>query len=399
MSIKEWKRARGASKGSAGGRGKTLADASGSDAFRAAGARDAFTLVELLVVITIIAILLALVAGATLRFIGVQQQNNSEVVVRKVNEVLKRQWQAVIDQASKEPLPPTPPALAAAYSQVVLPLAGNDATRARIIWIKLRLKQEFPMNYTEILTPQNLSATPLLQVLPPLPSYVQALTQANVVPGNPPVAGNGVPMAAWPGYAAENSACLLLALSKSRGGVMLNAEDLGSGALADTNKDGLQEIVDAWGTPIIFYRWPWANTDLQSLNPAVGGSAQSFFADPEDPTGLLITPNPFNPYPNLVQGAWFNTPYRLIFEFLCHSVSAPNSNSPPPPLPPLPPFPTEYYLVPVVASAGKNKSFGLFAAYQSPAVQPGIPAPYWPNPMLADGTGDDNDNIYSYRLR
>jgi hypothetical protein len=291
-----------------------------------------------------------------------------------VNLVLERQWKAVIDQASKEPLPPPSPALAAAYSQVVLPLAGNDPMRARIIWIKLRLKQEFPMNYTEILTPQNLLANPLLQVLPPLPSYVQALIQANPVPGNPPT---------W----AENSACLLLALSKARGGVVLNADDLGSSAVADTNKDGLQEIVDAWGTPIIFYRWPWANSELQGLNPAPAGSAETIFQDPEDPTGLLITP------------AWFNNPqYRLMFEWLCHSISYPNPNSPLPPLPPLPPIPREYYMIPVVASAGKNKSFGLYPAFDASGVSP-FAGPYWPNGMIPDGTGDDNDNIYSYRLR
>jgi hypothetical protein len=43
---------------------------------------------------------------------------------------------------------------------------------------------------------------------------------------------------------------------------------------------------------------------------------------------------------------------------------------------------------PVVASAGKNKSFGLV-----------FPPSLVPNTMVSDNTGDDNDNIYSYRLR
>jgi hypothetical protein len=67
-------------------------------------------------------------------------------------------------------------------------------------------------------------------------------------------------------------------------------------------------------------------------------------------------------------------------------------------LPPLPPIPQEYYMIPVVASAGKNKSFGLLAAYDASKVSP-FPAPYWPNGMIPDNTSDDNDNIYSYRLR
>jgi hypothetical protein len=44
--------------------------------------------------------------------------------------------------------------------------------------------------------------------------------------------------------------------------------------------------------------------------------------------------------------------------------------------------PHTYYSLPVIASGGPNKSFGLI-----------VPS------MGSDGSGDDSDNIYSYRLR
>src|SRR6266571_5228734 len=71
--------------------------------------RPGFTLLELIVVITIIAVLAALTTGVAMRFFGIQQQRNSEVAVTKVSLALERQWKAVIDQASQEPLPPTSP--------------------------------------------------------------------------------------------------------------------------------------------------------------------------------------------------------------------------------------------------------------------------------------------------
>ena len=246
------------------------------------------------------------------------------------------------------------------------------------------------MNFAEILTPQNLSMTPPVQVLPPLSTYVQALKNAVPPPGGIAVTPGDPPTP------AENSACLLLALSKARGGIVFNPEDLASNVVADTDLNGLNELVDGWRQPIVFYRWPFGNQELQNLNPAVPGSRESAFADPEDPEGRLVTPNPYNPYPTLVPGAWWTGTGRLYFEMLCHSVSLPN-----PPVPPLfqpnPPFPKEYYMVPVIASAGPNKSYGLLPAvntFGSP-----YPSPFWPNPMLPDGSGDDNDNIYSYRLR
>jgi hypothetical protein len=51
--------------------------------------------------------------------------------------------------------------------------------------------------------------------------------------------------------------------------------------------------------------------------------------------------------------------------------------------------PHAYYSMPVIGSAGPNKSFGLLPASAGT-----------PDPMAPDGVTDDaNDNIYSYRLR
>src|SRR5207249_3350986 len=111
-------------------------------------------------------------------------------------------------------------------------MAGGNDLRARVIWKKLRLKQEFPTTFAEAQAPWQAS-NPAFNLVPNTdlqPMYGQSLQSA--APG-----------------AGESSACLLLALQKGRGGVRLNPDDLPNTALTDTNGDNLKEIVDAWGNP------------------------------------------------------------------------------------------------------------------------------------------------------
>ena len=214
------------------------------------GSRAAFTLIELLIVIAIIALLVTLSVAAVFRTLASQQARATEATLEKVASVLDRQVKAVVDEAKGEAVPPS----------VFTQLAGNDARRARVIWIKLRLKQEFPTSYAEAHNPA--------------PGYLAGKNAYKVLP------------AAANDPATESSACLLLALTQSRRGVTWDADQsLGAGCTRDTDGDGAREIIDAWGTALYFVRWPTTNPDLNpnGLTPGIN--------DNQDPDGLLSDPS------------------------------------------------------------------------------------------------------------
>lgn len=310
--------------------------------------RSAFTLIELLVVMAIIATLAALTISATMRIISVQDEATTKTLIKKTFSVFEKQWQAVIDKAWKEPIP-------ANVQSAILTAAGGDAQRARVIYVKLRLKQEFPMSKAEVTNPT---------VLPALPTYAAALGSA---------------MFATAGSPAENSACLVMALSQARSGIIFNPDDLGPNALteATTNNSGMKMIVDAWGQPVVFFRWPtWGNTtaadnppnEVDALNPTTVRNAtpqtkaQLTLRDSQDPLGLLYA-DPSSP---TFAQSWWKSANRPTVESWLHSLHN-QANQP-----------YEYYMVPVIASGGPNKALGLNF------------------PDMSSTGSASNDNIYSY---
>jgi prepilin-type N-terminal cleavage/methylation domain-containing protein len=360
-----------------------------------------FTLVELLVVFAIIAILAALTATAVFKVISVQQSNNTQLTIKTLSSLLDKNWAAVIRDHQTDRIPDS-----------VMAIAGFEERRARVIWIKLNLKKEFPMNLTEAVNPVSLPSAIVnlappnsllrqflipavdVQGLGPKPAYIAAITRATQIQGAV-INANSTDLDAWP---LESSFTLVMDLQQNRAGSAFAEESFTANALATEIFKwggsppqaiqpallvGPKMVVDAWTTPLVLYRWPVGNTDFQTMN------TKTTYPDPLDPQGTLMDPR-WNNYANwtALQGVWW-------FEKYCHSVHQGNTQTM------YKPF--ACYTEPTIVSAGPDHILGIqpAAALINFSGSTVGPAPNLPDEMNVN-TGTNSawfDNIASYKLR
>jgi prepilin-type N-terminal cleavage/methylation domain-containing protein len=332
------------------------------------GERPAFTLLELLVVIGIAAVIIALGAGTILQIIQGQDRKATEAIVRRLDQALQSQVRSTIDQAKELPVPNS-----------VMWIAGNDPRRAKVIWQKLQIKRNFPMTYAEAMSPATYNGNTQITLpatLSNLPNDLPALVVFRNGLQNVPAAQYGV------NPQAEMGALLNLTLAVTRRGSSFDAEQsLGAGSINDTNGDGVREIIDVWGQPLAYYRFPTDNADMDASKP--GAASADPRRDPQDPEGLLLDTN-WNNQTNYSQqqGVYW-------FEQLCHLVHDPT--------PQATWTPRAWYMTPTIVSAGRNRRLGLLL---SPSPAPlGTASPNWgmyPDPNDINGAWD---NIFSFSLK
>ncbi len=246
--------------------------------------RVAFTLIELMIVLIVIGILMTITAAAVLRYLSTSQGYNSQSLIRRLAARLDSQMRLVSQQAMQEPIGLVGPN-ASSIRSIVMSMANNNPDRARVIWVKLRLKQAFPNSFTEALNPDNgyFNSVTSGVSLPPLPTYKKYLNNAGVSYSMTTLTG-GI------GQPYESSVCLLLALQQGQGGGGISAEEIGQPFIKDWPANGttVKLVVDGYGSPVAFCRWPWqCYVTNPSGSPPGSGPQTGANNDPTDPRGLL----------------------------------------------------------------------------------------------------------------
>jgi prepilin-type N-terminal cleavage/methylation domain-containing protein len=221
--------------------------------------RRSFTLVELLITIAIISILASTIVFT---MIGAREKGNqayarSQIV--RIGELLARRWQDYGSRPMPIRIPPN--------------ISGQQAALYRLNALRELMRMEFPDRRTDI--DPNLPASAPVWLVPPLTAqptypalartYQRRIQQAAMTSGTP-----------WtPQY--ENAECLYLILANMRDGDGVALDHFKASEFGDLDNDGMPEILDPWGAPIQFIRWPYQlRSAKQDGNPTLS-------PDPFDP--------------------------------------------------------------------------------------------------------------------
>jgi len=209
------------------------------------GRRGAFTLVELMVVLVIIALLssltLAGLAGARQR----AKIDKTKSTIRKLHEIIMPQYESYLTRR-------------------VPPLAGaSKAAAGRLAAIRLLMTLEMPDQWSDVV------AVPPVFTPPPWAQTAAVRRYAAIKSSVPPL----------PAY--EGAECL--AMIVMRGGFDTGIpESFRPDEIGDSDRDGWPEMLDGWGKPIGFIRWPAGL--LSPMQP----QDSSVNPDPFDPMGVSV---------------------------------------------------------------------------------------------------------------
>ncbi len=235
-----------------------------------------FTLVELMVVIVIIGILFSLIGVAVLSALVTAKIAQTKATIVKVQGLLQQRFDAALRHDPEK--------------QFVDSLVSRFGNRNRALSMarKYEFRKAFPQSWDEI------------------ESYNRAL-----------LVGQTFPAASARNASTQSAEVLYFILTKANvmGHPPEGADVFSSTELRDTDGNGAPEIIDAWGQPLRFYRWPTRlirggpytpgadyppgsftpKPVARALIPALPTTASDLMHDPDDKFGLLKVNSDWSP--------------------------------------------------------------------------------------------------------
>lgn len=213
--------------------------------------RSAFTLMELLIVLTIITILVGLSMAALVGATEQARAARTRAIINKIDLLIDERYQSYRTRAV--PIRINPSQFTNASP------AGLWAARVRLYALRELMRMEMPDRKTDIVNSATTNPpTPEITVIPGMTqsslqaSYYRSAVRATG--GNPMAPATHTSLNNWTST-HQGSECLYLILSAMRDGEKGAIEYFSTAEIGDVDGDGMKEILDAWGQPIEFLRW------------------------------------------------------------------------------------------------------------------------------------------------
>lgn len=251
--------------------------------------RGGFTMVELLMVITIIALLAGIVLGGLRSARQSARTSRTKATIAKLNQIVMQRYESYMTRR-------VPLVVAGSNAPFVFPAGMQPQVMARLRLAGLRelMRLEMPDRWNDVLDepaqwPVTLpnGAPVTLQVPRPVVShlYLAQYQQAIGRAGNQLVGEN------------SHAECLYLLVMT---GDPEAREQFSATEIGDTDGDGLMEFIDGWGNPIYFLRWAPAFTIARGAPTQIQSGDPVTDHDPFDP--MRIEPNAFKLVPLIYSG-------------------------------------------------------------------------------------------------
>lgn len=242
--------------------------------------RNAFTLIEILVVLIILSILSAMVTTAVSGVRTTARESRTKRIISVVDSVIAEQY----EQLRYRPLPVEIPSLynfAPNGAVVGYEVLADESARVRLMMLRDLQRMELPDRYTDITAPPAAmfaAASAVVEVADQIVQsradksqrrlfqvawYDTSLSLDNLPPKvtsyRSRLSGDETPE-------HQGAECLYLILSTSFVGGQPAIGAIPDANIGDTDDDGMPEILDGWGQPLQYVRWPVGFT------PSITGS-------------------------------------------------------------------------------------------------------------------------------
>ncbi len=168
--------------------------------------RPGFTLVELLIVVSIILVLMSMLAAGMVAARGSQRKQATQSLIARIDRVIQQQYASYASRA----------------------VSGTN----RDVQLRQLVSAEMPENWNDVPSVATSSATA------PQRAYVGYRSQVNPTP------------------AFADAECLFMIVMVGGIADCLDCGDLANAQIGDADGDGAAEFRDAWGQPIRYVLWP-----------------------------------------------------------------------------------------------------------------------------------------------